>query len=63
MAAYSQSELENKSKKDQIFSFEVFDNIDSNILEILDQYKDPLSLEDIKLINTKWANVFLYQKN
>jgi len=53
MAAYSQSELENKSKKDQIFSFEVFDNIDSNILEILDQYKDPLSLEDIKLINTK----------
>lgn len=62
MAAYSQSELENKSKKDQIFSFEVFDNIDSNILEILDQYKDPLSLEDIKLINKKWANVFLYQK-
>jgi hypothetical protein len=53
MAAYSQSELENKSKKDQIFSFEVFDNIDSNILEILDQYKDPLSLEDIKLINKK----------
>ena len=51
MAAYSQSELENKSKKDQIFSFEVFDNIDSNILEILDQYKDPLSLEDI--INKK----------
>ena len=62
IATYSESELENKSKKDQIFSFEVFDNIDSNILEILDQYKDPLSLEDIKLINKKWANVFLYQK-
>lgn len=63
IAKYSESELENKGKKDQIFSFEVFDNIDSNILEILDQYKDPLSLEDIKLINKKWANVFLYQKN
>ena len=62
IAKYSESELENKGKKDQIFSFEVFDNIDSNILEILDQYKDPLSLEDIKLINKKWANVFLYQK-
>lgn len=62
MAAYSQSELENKSKKDQIFSFEVLNNIDSDILEVLEQYKAPLSLEDIKLINTKWANVFLYQK-
>ena len=62
IAKYSQSELENKSKKDQIFSFEVFDNIDSDILEVLEQYKDPLSLEDIKLINKKWANVFLYQK-
>ena len=63
IAAYSQSELENKSKKDQIFSFEVLNNIDSDILEVLEQYKAPLSLEDIKLINTKWANVFLYQKN
>lgn len=62
IAKYSQSELENKSKKDQIFSFEVFNNIDSDILEVLEQYKAPLSLEDIKLINTKWANVFLYQK-
>ena len=62
IAAYSQSELENKSKKDQIFSFEVLNNIDSDILEVLEQYKAPLSLEDIKLINTKWANVFLYQK-
>lgn len=53
MAAYSQSELENKSKKDQIFSFEVLNNIDSDILEVLEQYKAPLSLEDIKLINTK----------
>lgn len=62
IAKYSQSELENKSKKDQIFSFEVLNNIDSDILEVLEQYKAPLSLEDIKLINTKWANVFLYQK-
>lgn len=62
IAAYSQSELENKSKKDQIFSFEVLNNIDSDISEVLEQYKAPLSLEDIKLINTKWANVFLYQK-
>ena len=62
IAKYSESELENKSKKDQIFSFEVLNNIDSDILEVLEQYKAPLSLEDIKLINTKWANVFLYQK-
>lgn len=62
IAKYSQSELENKSKKDQIFSFEVLNNIDSDILEVLEQYKAPLSLEDIKLINKKWANVFLYQK-